>query len=221
MLTIKKAPDPPRALPREARPQWKKPAMSIMRVRFSIGGLEGLPGLQTTYWNGASSTPITADAVDVCARVRAFWNSFAGNMAFGTLVVGPQSVDVIDESTGTLVGQLQPGALASVSGSGATSLPSATMMLLRYNTAVIIAGRRLQGRNFIGPLGTGSNGAGNPTSTANANLLTAAAFFNTGATASALVVWHRPSGGFPNGSVSPVTGYGTATEFSVLRSRRD
>lgn len=194
--------------------------MSIMRVRFQISGLEGLPGLHTTYWTGASSTPIQADATDVSARVRAFWNSLASTMASGTLINPVQGVDVLNETSGQLVSGLTSGTLATVSGTGTGSLPSATMLLLKLQTSVVIGGRRLQGRSFIGPVGTPANSGGNPTGAANTALLTAAAFFNTGATASAYVVWKRPTNGV-NGQTSPITSYGTSTEFAVLKSRRD
>lgn len=194
--------------------------MAIMRVRFQITGLEGLPGLHTTYWTGASSTPIQADATDVAARVRAFWNSLASTIASGTLINPVQGVDILNEATGALVGGLTSGTLATVSGTGTGSLPSATMLLLKLQTGVVINGRRLQGRSFIGPVGTPSNSGGNPTGAANTALLTAAAFFNSGATASTYVVWSRPTNGL-NGVTAPVASYGTNTEFAVLRSRRD
>lgn len=194
----------------------------IMRVRFVITGVAGLPGVQTTYWNGASSVPVTADSTDVVGRVQAFWNSFKGFLASGTTVVGPQAVDIINPLDGSLTGQLSPGAVSSIGGTGTSSMASATMMLLKYNTAVIVNGRKLQGRNFIGPVGTNTNNVGDVASAANAGLLTAAAFLNSGATASVLCVWHRPKGTPPAGGLaSPVTGYGTSTEYAVLRSRRD
>lgn len=196
--------------------------MSIMRVRFNITGLAGLPGLHTTYWTGASSTPIAADALDVVARVRAFWDSFKVNLAAGVTVSCNQPVDLVDETTGILVGQLGAGSPALVLSTGSGSLPSATMMLLRYNTGLIVAGRRLQGRSFIGPLATATNSGGDVVPTVNTALLTAAALMNTGATASLLVVWHRPTDANPSGGLtSGVTSYAANPEFSVLRSRRD
>jgi hypothetical protein len=100
-------------------------------------------------------------------------------------------------------------------------MASATMILLRYSTSVIVNGRRLQGRSYLGPVGTNTNASGNVASTANAAALTAAALLNTGATASKLVVWKRPTPAFPAaGQTADVTGYGTNTEFAVLRSRR-
>jgi len=196
--------------------------MSIMRVRFTITGLTGLPGLHTTYWTGASSTPVAADALDVVARVRAFWNTIKNNMAAGTTIAINQNVDVLDQVTGTLTGQLAPGTVTSVVGSGTSSLPSATMMLLKYQTSTIVNGRRLQGRSFIGPLSTLCNTAGDVTPANNALLLTGSNDLTTGPTASSLVVWHRPTDLLPaGGSTAPVVSFATNTEFSVLRSRRD
>jgi hypothetical protein len=196
--------------------------MSIMRVRFTISGLEGLPGVHTTYWKGASSTPLDADCADVCGRVRAFWDTIKGSLAAGVIIVAPQSADLLNEATGELVGAVQPGAIAQVAGTGTSSLPSATMQLLRLNTTTVVNKRRLQGRSFIGPLGTAVNVGGNVQASANTLLLTGAANFNTGATASALQVWHRPTELVPaGGQVAAVTSYGVAVEFAILRSRRN
>lgn len=196
--------------------------MSIMRVRFQLTNVEGLPGLHTTYWTGASSTPVQADATDVAARVRAFWNSLASIMAAGVVINPIAGVDILNQATGELEGGLVTGTLSSVSATGTGSLPSATMLLLKYATAAIINGRRLQGRSFIGPVSTSVNTGGNPTAASSTALSTAAALLTSGATASALVVWHRPTELVPAGGVvSPVTAFGTATEFAVLRSRRD
>jgi hypothetical protein len=175
----------------------------------------------TTYWRGTSSIPSNADCADVCGRVRAFWNSFAAQMASGVLIVPPQAVDTLNEATGELDGSKEPGSLASVSASGTSSMASASMVLLRLTTQTIINGRRLQGRSFLGPVGTNTNTAGNVSSTCNAAVLTAAALLNTGATASKLVVWHRPTEPTPtDGQVGDVTGFGTSPEYAVLRSRR-
>lgn len=196
--------------------------MSIMRVRATLEGLNGLPGLHTTYWNGTTATPTSGDADDCVDRVRAFWNSFAGFLADGMVVTPSGTVDVIQEGTGALVGSL-PASTTSVVSTGGTAAPLATMMLLKYQTADIVNGRRLQGRSFIGPLEATVNTGGFVAAAANTALLTAAAFLSTGgATASELVVWHRPSAVAPSGgSVGVVTGFDTSLNFAVLRSRRD
>jgi hypothetical protein len=143
-------------------------------------------------------------------------------MANGVVITPVASVDVLNSATGVLEATLPAGSPATVTGSGTGSLPSATMALLKYNTNAVLNGRFLKGRSFIGPLSTLVNSNGNPTAALSASLVTAAGFLGTGGTASALVVWHRPTDLLPaSGIVSPVTSYGTATEFAVLRSRRD
>lgn len=196
--------------------------MAIMRVRFQIQGTTGLPGLHTTYWTGASSNPVAADALDVVARVRAFWNACVTLIPNTVTVSCNQAVDVLDQITGALTGQLAAGSPANVLGTGTGELPRATMMLLRYNTAMVINRRRLMGRSFIGPNAQLVNNNGSVLAASQTALLTAATQLNSGATASQLVVWHRPTDLAPAGGLTaPVISYATNTEFSVLRSRRD
>lgn len=196
--------------------------MSIMRIRFQITGLGGLPGVHTTYWNGASSTPTVADATDCAGRVRAFWDGIKGLLAAGVTITCNVPADVLDVPTAALLTQLSVGAPANVVSTGSAELPKATMLLLRYNTGLVINRRLLRGRSFIGPLATNTNANGSPTTTALNTLVTSAALLNTGATASSLVVWHRPTDLAPSsGQVAGVISYASNTEFSVLRSRRD
>lgn len=178
--------------------------------------------MHTTYWTGASSTPVGADAVDVAGRVRAFWNSFKNHIPTTVTISTNTPADVLNEATGELQAQLAVGAPANVVGGGSGELPKATQVLLKLNTGSVVNGRFLRGRQFIGPICLADNLAGVIVPATNTDLLTAAAFYNTGATASALVVWHRPTELLPAGGVTaPVISYGTNTEFSVLRSRRD
>jgi len=196
--------------------------MSIMRVRFIITGLNGLPGLHTTYWNGALAAPVQADAQDVVDRVRAFWQALNSTMADGVTISPDGTVDVLAESTGALTGSFSATA-ASVSSIGTGAAPLASMMLLKYFTAAIVNGRKLQGRSFIGPVESTAISSGQVSSTANTSLITAAGSLSTGgSTASEQVVWHRPTLAAPSGgSTSVVTGFGTDIDFAVLRSRRD
>ena len=196
--------------------------MAIMRLRFNIQGTSGLPGLHTTYWTGASSTPVNADASDVMGRVRAFWQGLITALPTGVTVTQNSPIDILDVATGQLLGQLPGTPVATVTGTGGAQLPRATMLILRLETLGIVNGRRLQGRSFIGPLSNTANSAGVVAAATQTTLLTAAANMNSGATASLLQVWHRPSPASPSGgSVSTVTQYATNTEFAVLRSRRD
>lgn len=196
--------------------------MSFMRVRTVITGAQGLPGLSTFYFNGTTASPSGADAADVVARVRAFWEAIKAYYPAGTSTQVSGAVDLLDPADGALTGSLAVTAPAVSNGSGSTPLPPATAMLLRHETGVIVAGRRLRGRSFISPLATAASLSGvvAPTVVSATNI--AAAAMLTGATSSVPVVWHRPVAPGPSGgSVTATVSFATQTQFAVLRSRRD
>jgi len=197
---------------------------SIMRVRFNITVGTGLPGLHTTYFRGASSSPVSADALDVAARVRAFWVAAASIFCTTTGMQTSGAVDLVEDTNGLLTGGLSGGSPAGVSGTATANYsPLASMVLLRLQTGVIRNGRRVQGRIFLGPAAqtTQTNG-GVPTAAAGTAATNAGAALGSGATTTHPVVWHRPhlAIGSPGEAIS-ISGYQAGPEFAVLRSRRD
>lgn len=194
----------------------------IMRIRTVLGGTQGLPGLSTTYANGAGASPILADATDMVARVRVFWASLAILLPAGNTAQVSGLVDVLNPVDGTLVGTFSVATPALVTGGGGTAAPLAAAVLLVQNTGVIINGRKLLGRTFISPIGVGSNVNGFVKAADQASILAAAGVTLTGSTASVPVVWHRPN---PltgaAGSAHPVNAFVVRGNFAVLRSRRD
>jgi hypothetical protein len=196
--------------------------MSMMRVRTTINGAQGLPGVMTFYFNGSTTTPSAPDAVDVCARVRAFCNSIntVWPSTITTQVQG--AVDLLDAATGSLVGSLAVTPPAAVAGTSPSPLPAATALLLRHETGVIVAGRRMAGRSFISPCSTAIMAGGLPSSAILASASTAANVMRTGTTTSAPVVWHRPGGsGGGVGFATLTSNFSIGLQFAVLRSRRD
>ena len=133
------------------------------------------------------------------------------------------SVDILDDLTGSLSGNLAATPVASVAGSsGAASAPHATMLLARLRTNSVFGNRILKGRWYLGPpkaSAVDTNGATLP-ATVTAVDGAAASMLAPGATSSALCVWHRPQGG-SGGAARLVTGISTWTDLAVLRSRRD
>lgn len=193
----------------------------MIRNRAQITGLTGLPGLFTAYFVG--STPATtAEATEAAARVRAFWEAIKANIWSPASIVFTGVCDVLDPATGTLTGGLS-GTLpvATTGGDTFQSLPLGVAALLRYSTSSIVAGRRVKGHAFIGPMTENVNGAdGKPSSTLQASLASAgAALGTTIVTPLAHVVWHRP-GGAGAGAAVAVTGYSSSDVWSMLRSRR-
>src|SRR5207237_8175125 len=130
--------------------------MAIAKVTTDILGATGLPGASVHYFTIAGTTATTAEATDVCARVRAFWNGLAAYLAVGIQCVVDPTVDALDVPSGALQGRTTGTTPATVTGTGVDTLPRQTMVGCRYLTNVVLNRRSLQGRTFIGPLGTTS-----------------------------------------------------------------
>lgn len=194
----------------------------IMRVRTTIQGIQGLPGLSTVYARGTASTPTNADADDMLARVRAFWLALIGVLPTSIVAQVQGQVDLITETTGALGGSLSRTSPAAVTGTGGGAGPIAAAVVLQLQTGVIINGRRLRGRSFISPVATGANSGGFVSAATISTTVAAGVAMLTGTTASKPVVWHRPNPvGAANGSAFDVSAYAVGPNFGVLRSRRD
>lgn len=196
--------------------------MGIMRVRATLTGTQGLPGLSTLYAFGTSATPSSADCSDMVARVRAFWEAIKALMPAGVFVLVSGDVDVLDETNGALVTGFAVASPATVVATGSEALPLATSMLLTHQTGTIIDGRRLKGRTFISPVSDSTNIDGLTTSASRATIAAAANAMITGSTSSFPVVWHRPKLPGPfGGTIAPTTSFSVGSNYATLRSRRD
>ena len=199
---------------------------AIMRIRTRLEGWQGGPGLSTLYFLPASGTGSNTDAADCGARVRAAWQASRGLFCTSFFAAVLPQVDVIDDATGLLVGSVDAGGLTVVQGNnGNDYAPIEAMALLQMTTAVILRGRKLKGRLFLGPIARPN--VDQPGTLLAATATTVAAAFAgtlTGSTASVPVVWDRP-GVAPNpvhaGDSATVTGWFCPSKLSVLRSRRD
>ena len=195
---------------------------NLARVVSSLTGQTGLPGNSVHYFQVASTTPTTAECTDIAGRVRAFWNGLLTYLAAGVRVQVSSTCDTFDSLSGLLVGSNTGTTPAVVVASGTDTLPPATQAGLKMKTAQPLNNRLLQGRTFIGPLGTNSmTSTGNPTAALITAIGASGALMATGATSALHVVWHRPSPTGQGGLASAVTAYTGATKMWVLRSRRD
>lgn len=194
---------------------------TLMRVRAVSQGWVGGPGLNTFYFLG-SEPPVTAEATEAVARVRAFFESLKTKMPTLWTVQPQNAVDTIDDTTGALTGGLSGTAVGLTTGTGLSTVNDlASMAVVRINTGAIVNGRRLRGRHFIGPFDTGQTAAGGLAAATVTAFNTAAALLTTTITTPIInCVWHRPVGG-AGGSHATVTTFETQTKLGVLRSRRD
>lgn len=205
---------------------------ALMRVRATVDGWSGGPGLMTFYFTGVDGGD--ADASGVVGRVHDAIVLGAGLWNRNIHIQVQGAVDILNPANGNVTGTTSVTAPASITGAenDDTFLPLGSSVLLRLKTSTFIAGRRIQGRIFLSPLG-GNNGDPNGTPNA-AALASALAMGNklmdeTGLSP-AYVVWRRPRPVKPathpatfdrDGAVANVTAVQSPDKYAILRSRRD
>jgi len=164
--------------------------------------------------------------------VRSFWEGMFSLIPADVTIKVDGVGDVIEDTTGALVGQWIFPAPAVVQCTGIGTYAAPCGGLIRWETGVIKDGRRLRGRTFVVPLINGqyqNDGSLDPTTLT--YLLSAAQILVTQQSAS-MVVWHRPFKGAPAVGTKParpshlgghslVTGASIPDKVVVLRSRRD
>lgn len=193
----------------------------MLRVRVSLSGFSGGPGLSTFYF----LTPLedAAAATRVVARVHAFYAGDGRGLFYDPTVIQVSGdVDVITASSGLITNTLSVAPPAAVQGFGGGQATSqATAANLRLSTTTFIAGRRLRGRIFISPLSTAAvESDGTATAALAVTALGAANSILSGLAAGDLwVVWHRPKLKL-GGTAGVITAASLADRLAVLTSRR-
>jgi len=198
--------------------------MSLYKVVTRFTGAQGSPWLNVLHFDATS--PLAAqDAADAASD---FWG--AADALMDTSVswsVDPTVVE-FDETDGTPTGF---HAVSGGSGTGAVSdisLPYAAQGLLRLFTNQVVNGHQVRGRIFIPGLTRNNLGEGVLNSAAITALNTAGAALIADS-ASGFMIWAREvtaenaTENSPErpGSAHLVTSASTASQFAVLRRRRD
>lgn len=196
--------------------------VALSRVRVTWTGIPSGNGVTTFYVTGGQ-TP----------NLGAIRSAFSNMSTLIPATVGIQIAnqgDIIQDTTGALVGTWSAAAQANLQMTGTGSWVSTTGGLVRLQTDTIAKNRHLRGRVFLAPLVTASFGTdGRLSAGAVTGLQSFAAALMT-ATAAPFAVWSRPktqkdeAGNvtvLAEGSSGVVTA-ATASNFpAVLRSRRD
>ena len=188
------------------------PTTTIARVRTVFTGLAGTPGMSNFYFDAdtssaASYQPFVAD----------FWDNISFMYKTGLVVTTLGQVDVIDPTTGQIVGYGTGSDIVTGGSDGGDELPPATNGLIRIHTGVFHSGRELQGKCFVPYPTENANTAGVPLSTYRSTITDACTTLNDISHANgAWCVWSRTNGLFE--LVSTVSVW---QQWAVLRSRRD
>lgn len=139
-------------------------------------------------------------------------------------VTVPGTGDSINDTNGNLTGTWSAVGGGSQGGASASPVAAGVGACISWGTSTIVTGakgpRRLRGRTFIVPMGTGYYDQDGTLAT------NAVAALNDFATAlqgaGPLAIWHRPTTqGGTNGSSGPVTSHKVRDKVAFLKSRRD
>ena len=202
--------------------------MSLLyRVRFTLNGWVGAPGLSTTY-HLCAAPPTLSGAQAASDRVRGAWDVVKTIFPNSFTSTPQAAVDVIDDADGSLFSSFGITPLGTVTGTLVTTGgPTQVMAGLILNTNTVVDGRRLRGRLNIGPLASTMANQPSPPG----GVVTAVNAFGVAlvtvsppAATAPVRVWHRPvrnsSGVITRlGSSSDVVSSQIAGKWFTLRSR--
>lgn len=195
----------------------------LFRQRTVLTGFPGGPGVATMYF---------LDVATAIESVSALWGTLSNNMPTDVIITPERTGDIIEDTTGALVGQWQGGVVTAHQGANGGAYAAPAGAVLSWRTSTVLDGKRVRGRTFVVPLGAGAYEA-------NGSLVGG---FITGAVAAgtqfileqsaSAVIWHRPYKGRAATATRPARpahlgGHGLITECrvpdlaAVLRSRRD
>lgn len=196
--------------------------MTIVRVRTVFTGWPGAPGLMTHFfarigsWDAGAAEQASTRVKDALLPLR---SEFPSGLTYKIEGI----VDEIEQSNGNLLNSFSVPSVTNTGIGSAEQAPHALQVCVSWATDGVVAGRRVRGRTFIGPLAASIvDGDGTP----KAGLITKAIAFGDAMRDAGLsdvrhVIWHRPSPGGSDGSHHDVTDHTVRDVFAVLRSRRD
>lgn len=193
--------------------------MTIQKIVCTWSGFTGSPGYTTLYWSAAQASLMQPGVVTFFDGIKQFLPT-----AFSVVI--PNNGTELDEATGKTTNIWSSGTTTTIVGTatGAWAAPSGG--LVRWETGRFLRGKRVRGRTFIVPLGSGFYSSGTLTTTC-ANGINTAADGLRGK--GALQVWSRPIMDHTvnppvvktPGQAFPVTSNACPTKVVILTARRD
>jgi hypothetical protein len=126
----------------------------LIRVRVVLGGWPGAPGYSIFHGQVVDATPVIDGIGNFVQELHDAYNGIRQHLIGGVTVDIEPEAAVLDEASGeiqSIQGFAAPPTVAG--GSSSVNLPRSTMANIRHFTGVVNAGRRINGRTFVGPLG--------------------------------------------------------------------
>ncbi len=186
--------------------------MTLNRVRITLTGFSGLPGIATFYF-GSSTTDMSA--------LRTFWVAASAVFPTGMSSQIANTGDQINEDSGIIQGAWSGPAQTAIPGSGgAGGVSSAEGVMCRYTTPQVVDGRRPVGKTFLVPCVTSVFTTAGQIATTTQSSIQSALTALIAAYAGEMKIWHRPKAGH-GGVGCTITAGSVLGKQVVLRSRRD
>lgn len=188
--------------------------MELNRVVVSWAG-PGVVGLAVNVLHFAGDVGAPSSSAILSA-----YSGLASSLPSGVTITVPNSGDVIEDTTGTLVGVWTSSGGGVVTGTAAGPRAAGVGFCVGWTTGGIVDGRKLRGRTFIVPI---AGGAFDTDGTFQASAMTQFGTFANALQASGpLAVWHRPTttGGSDGNSYGVVSNH-VNDKAAFLSSRRD
>lgn len=183
----------------------------LQRIRCELTGITALPGV-ATFYSDVAVPSAKADVGDFWDAIKEWWPS-------GMSITVPNSGDVIEDTTGALVGSWTEGSQETITSSGSGQYAAGVGARVVWGTNGIRNRRRVRGSTFVCPLIVSAyDSAGTLSTTFLNDLGTAATVL---ASSGLLNVWSRPGpGGSPAGESHAVLNGSVPDRVTSLRSRR-
>lgn len=197
--------------------------VAIERVRVSLTGFKGGPGVSTFY---------AVNAGALVPALHAMYDALRTKMPLPVTINVENSGDILEATTGELQGSWSVAPVTQLLGVSAAAYSAPSGACLTWLTTTVANGKRVKGRTFLVPMQGDAYDTDGSLAATVVPYLNAVANDFVVAGAANFCVWHRPFLGSPATATKParpafagsrvlVTGSRVLDKVAVLRSRRD
>jgi hypothetical protein len=189
--------------------------VGIAKINVSWTGWNGGPGLSTFF--ALNQQP--GDTIALAPLRDFFFAAVTGHLPSIVSIAFPVAGDVLDETTGLVLGGWSATPVSPVTGVGATNFSATSGAVITWRTLTIVNGKRIRGRTFLVPL-LASAYAPDGTLDTNfrGNVLAAGAAL-IAQSVTTFGIYHRPVSG-AGGKIAQIAAATMTDRAMVLRSRR-
>lgn len=196
----------------------------IARSRVALNWDYGGPGVCTYYWSkGTLGGDWDAIAQDFHDELGGMWEAADGYCVSSLTWTVLPDVDVIEVETGFLIDQftLPDTPPTGVGTNSGTNVSRAQQFCVNFGTDIFVAGKRLRGRTFLGPVGEDVVGANSVVGSTDRGVIEDSFIAMTSGVGARLAVYHRAN---PNthtgGYYGDVVSVRLKDVLGTLKSRR-